>query len=157
MGVSNAELVERLMRSAHRLRRASMKSLAPLGLTPAQERMLRLVARADGPWRMGELASRMGIVPRSATSLVDALEQAGLVERAIDPDNRRSILVRLTSEGENLQREMSAARIEAGEQLFVGLDDGERELLAELLDKVAPADREPSAAQGAGGGRRTTR
>ena len=157
MGVTNAELAERLMRSAHRLRRASVKSLAPLGLTPAQERMLRLVARGDSPWRMGELAARMGIVPRSATSLVDALEQAGLVERAIDPDNRRSILVRLTAQGAELQREMSAARAEAGEQLFVGLDDGERELLAELLDKLAPADGDPSAAQAAGDGRRTTR
>ncbi|WP_197676459.1 MarR family winged helix-turn-helix transcriptional regulator [Nakamurella panacisegetis] len=138
--MSNAELVERLMRSAHRLRRASAKSLAPLGLTPAQERMLRLVARGDGPWRMGELATRMGIVPRSATSLVGALEEAGLVERAIDPDNRRSILVRLTAQGEDLQREMAAARAQAGERLFADLDDRERALLAELLDKVAPAD-----------------
>ncbi|MET3808076.1 DNA-binding MarR family transcriptional regulator [Nakamurella sp. UYEF19] len=139
-GVSNAELVERLMRSAHRLRRSSMKTLAPLGLTPAQERMLRLVSRGDAPWRMGELAARMGIVPRSATSLVDALEQTGLVLRAIDPDNRRSILVTLTDRGKDVQREMSQARAEAGEQLFAQLDDSERALLAELLDKVAPPE-----------------
>lgn len=150
MAVSNAELAERLMRSAHRLRRASVESLAPLGLTPAQERMLRLVARPDkrsdvggSPWRMGELASRMGIVPRSATSLVDALQRAGLVERAIDPDNRRSILVRLTEQGQDLQREMSAARAEAGERLFTGLDADERQLLAGLLDKVALPDEAP--------------
>src|SRR3954463_9064786 len=98
-GIATAELVERLMRSAHRLRRASMKSLAPLGLTPAQERMLRLVSRGDGARGMGELASRMGIVPRSATSLVDALEQADLVQRAVDPENRRAILVSLTDHG----------------------------------------------------------
>lgn len=139
-GISTAELVERLMRSAHRLRRASMKSLAPLGLTPAQERMLSLVSRGDTPWRMGELAARMGIVPRSATSLVDALEQAGLVLRAIDPDNRRSILVTLTEQGQDVQRKMGQARAEAGEHLFAQLDDGERALLAELLDKVAPPE-----------------
>ena len=138
--ITTAELVERLMRSAHRLRRSSMKSLAPLGLTPAQERMLRLVSRGDGPWRMGELASRMGIVPRSATSLVDALEQADLVHRAIDPDNRRAILVSLTDHGKAVQREMSQARAEAGEHLFAQLDDQERVQLAELLDKVAPPD-----------------
>lgn len=138
--ITTSELVERLMRSAHRLRRASVKTLAPLGLTPAQERMLRLVSRGDSPWRMGELASRMGIVPRSATSLVDALELAELVERAIDPENRRSILVRLTAHGLDVQREMSAARAEAGEFLFAQLDDSERAILAELLDKVAPPE-----------------
>ena len=89
---------------------------------------------------MGELASRMGIVPRSATSLVDALEQADLVHRAIDPDNRRAILVSLTEHGKAVQRAMSQARAEAGEQLFSQLDDQEREMLAELLDKVAPPE-----------------
>lgn len=138
--ITTSELVERLMRSAHRLRRASVRSLAPLGLTPAQERMLRLVSRGDTPWRMGELATRMGIVPRSATSLVGALEEAGLVERAIDPENRRSILVRLTEHGLEVQREIAVARAEAGEQLFAQLDDSEREVLAELLEKVAPPE-----------------
>lgn len=140
--VTTAELVERLMRTAHRLRRASVIALTPLGLTPAQERMLRLVSRGDTPWRMGELAHRMGIVPRSATGLVDALEAAGLVERAIDPANRRSILVTLTDHGRQVQRDMAQARSDAGEQLFAGLDHRERTVLADLLDKVAPPEAE---------------
>jgi DNA-binding MarR family transcriptional regulator len=140
MTVTTAELVERLMRSAHRLRRASMIALAPLGLTPAQERMLRLVSRGDTPWRMGELASRMGIVPRSATGLVDGLEAAGLVSRTVDPANRRSILVTLTERGAQVQRDMAQARADAGEDLFATLDEHERTVLAELLDKVAPPD-----------------
>ena len=139
-GVSTGELVEALMRSAHRLRRSTARSLAPLGLTPAQERMLRLVSRGESPWRMGELASRMGIVPRSATSLVNGLEQVGLVERAIDPDNRRAILVRLTAHGQQVQRGMAQARAEAGEQLFAELNRSERAVLAALLEKVAPLE-----------------
>lgn len=138
--VPTPELVERLMRSAHRLRRASMKSLLPLGLTPAQQRMLHLVSREEGPWRMGKLAARMGIVPRSATSLVDALETRGLVQRAVDPANRRSIVVTLTDRGEDLQRDLAEARAEAGESLFAQLSDDDRMILADLLDKVAPPD-----------------
>ena len=144
--VTTAELVERLMRTAHRLRRASVIALTPLGLTPAQERMLRLVSRGETPWRMGELAHRMGIVPRSATGLVDGLEAAGLVARTIDPANRRSILVTLTDHGRQVQRDMAQARADAGELLFAELDDRERTLLADLLEKVAPAEsvsREP--------------
>ena len=135
-----SELVERLMRAAHRLRRASAHSLAPLGLTPAQERMLRAVSRGGDPWRMGELADKMGIVPRSATSVVDALEGAGLVARAIDPENRRSILVTLTERGRDVLADMALARTEAGETLFAELEEDEREQLARLLDKVAPPE-----------------
>lgn len=139
MAVSTSELVEKLARTTHRLRRASMKSLAPLGLTPAQERMLRLVARAAEPARMGELAERMGIVPRSATSLVAALEDAGLVARTTDPENRRSVLVMLTDRGGDVQKSMAAARADAGEEMFAALNADEREQLSALLDKVGPA------------------
>ena len=138
--IPTSELVERLMRAAHRLRRASAHSLAPLGLTPAQERMLRAVSRGGDPWRMGELAEKMGIVPRSATSVIDALEGAGLVVRAIDPENRRSILVTLTERGADVMADMALARADAGESLFAELGEAEREELARLLDKVAPPD-----------------
>jgi len=86
--VSAGELTERVMRVAHLIRRASMAGLAPLNLTPAQSRALRTISRAESPIRMGELAAALGVVPRSATDLVDALQGAGLVERLVDPANR---------------------------------------------------------------------
>ena len=73
--VQLADLLQRLMR---RLRRAQAERLAPLGLTPAQERALRVISRSEEPLRMTELADRLGIVPRSVTTVIDALEQAGL-------------------------------------------------------------------------------
>lgn len=133
---TSAELTEKVLAVAHLIRRISMKSLAPLGLTPAQSRTLRLVAGAGGPVRMGEIAARMGIVPRSATSLVAALEESELVERAIDPDNRRAILVRLTDRGREVFHEISAARVAAGDELFGTLTETEREQLAALLGRV---------------------
>ncbi|MGV4926456.1 MarR family transcriptional regulator [Streptomyces sp. HJ7] len=39
---------------------------------------------------MTELAERLGVVPRAVTPLIDALEEAGLVRRLAEPDNRRS-------------------------------------------------------------------
>jgi len=89
--VSAGELTERVMRVAHLIRRASTAGLAPLNLTPAQSRALRTISRAESPIRMGELAAALGVVPRSATDLVEALQGAGLVERLVDPANRRSV------------------------------------------------------------------
>ena len=52
-----ADLLQRLMK---RLRRAQAQRLAPLGLTPAQERALRMITRSEEPLRMTELADQLG-------------------------------------------------------------------------------------------------
>ena len=148
--VSAGELTERVMRVAHLIRRASMAGLAPLNLTPAQSRALRTISRAESPIRMGELAAALGVVPRSATDLVDALQGAGLVERLVDPANRRSVLVELTREGRDIQQAMADARAATAATLFGTLDPAERALLAELLGRVGT---EPSG-DGADGGAR---
>ncbi len=138
--VSAAELTERVMRVAHRIRRAATETL-PLDLTPAQSRALRIIAKAAEPMRMGELAATLGVVPRSATGLVDALESTGMVLRTVDPSNRRSVLVSLTGRGLAVQQEMSKARAQAGAGMFDVLTDAERRQLAELLGRVAQGPR----------------
>ena len=90
-------LAEALTHASWRLRRASVKELAPLGLTFAQSRVLRILARRDEPMRIGDLAARFEVAPRSATSMIDSLETLGLVERRADPTDRRSVLVGLTA------------------------------------------------------------
>jgi DNA-binding MarR family transcriptional regulator len=128
--VQLADLVHRLTR---RLRRAQAERLAPLGLTPAQERALRLIARDDEPPRMTELADRLGIVPRSLTTVIDALEEDGLVRREIDPSNRRAILLHLTERGTAVRDDLREARRRAAEDLFAPLSAQDRQTLAELL------------------------
>jgi DNA-binding MarR family transcriptional regulator len=135
--VQLADLIHRLTR---RLRRAQAERLAPLGLTPAQERALRLIARDDEAPRMTELADRLGIVPRSLTTVVDALEKAGLVRREIDPRNRRAILLRLTDQGAAVRDGQREARRRAAEDLFAPLSASERETLAGLLARLDPVD-----------------
>jgi DNA-binding MarR family transcriptional regulator len=127
------QLADLLHRLTRRLRRSQAERLAPLGLTPAQERALRIISRSDEPLRMTELADRLGIVPRSLTTVVDALEEAGLVRREIDSRNRRAILLRLTDQGTAVRDELREARRRAAEDLFAPMPDDDRELLANLL------------------------
>jgi DNA-binding MarR family transcriptional regulator len=131
------QLADQLQGLTRRLRRAQAERLAPLGLTPAQERALRLIARDEEPPRMTELADRLGIVPRSLTTVIDALEQAGLVRREIDPRNRRAILLRLTDQGAAVRDDLREARRRAAEDLFAPLPETDRETLAGLLAKLA--------------------
>ncbi|MFC5471805.1 MarR family winged helix-turn-helix transcriptional regulator [Cohnella suwonensis] len=45
---------------------------------------------------MGDMAVKCGIAPRTVTQFVDALEQANLLIRMPDPDDRRATLLKLT-------------------------------------------------------------
>jgi DNA-binding MarR family transcriptional regulator len=143
------QLTELLTCSSWRLRRAARRELEPLGLTFGQARALRLLARAGGPMRIGELAARLEVVPRSATTMVDALETAGLAGRQAAPDDRRSVLVSLTTDGEALLERLGRARRAGAEELFARLTAPQRAQLFELLTVLNRRDAEP--ADGAAG------
>lgn len=133
------DLADLLQQRTRRLRRAQAQRLAPLGLTPAQERALRIITRSEEPPRMAELAEHLGIVPRSVTTVIDALEEAGLVRREVDPHNRRAIRLHLTDRGLSVRDDMREARREAAEDLFSPLSADERIALGRLLNRLDPA------------------
>jgi len=127
------QLADQVFRLTRRLRHAQAEQLAPLGLTPAQERALRMITRSEEPPRMAEIADRLGIVPRSLTTVIDSLEAVGLVRREIDPRNRRAILLHLTERGAAVRDDLREARRRAAEELFAPLSAGDRKALGELL------------------------
>jgi len=131
---TTGRLADALMHVAKGIRGCWMHQLAPLGLTPGQGRALGVIARAGDGIRMADLAGKLDIVPRSATSVVDGLEEQGLVLRRPDPGDRRSMLVTLTEAGRLLVSRIDEAKRGAAEEMFGTLDPDEREqLLAVLL------------------------
>ena len=66
--------------------------------------------------RISHLADHLGIAPRSATEVADALETAGLVERAPDPTDRRAVLLTLTDKGRQAVGRVRAERRAAAEE-----------------------------------------
>jgi DNA-binding MarR family transcriptional regulator len=137
---STAELAELLAHSARRLRQGSAAQLSPLGLTNAQARVLRIVALAPHPPRMADIAARLDVVPRSVTTMVDGVEAAGLIVRAPDPHDRRSVLVCLTARGHALLARLEHARRATTEEVFGGLTADERADLARLLGCLCHRD-----------------
>lgn len=128
-----SQLAELLSHAAGRLRRGSSAHLSPLGLTYGQAKLLRIVAGAGQPLRMAEIASQLDVVPRSATTMVDGVESAGLVLRRPDPEDRRSILVELTPAGHHLQQSLALARRQSAQVVFGSLVIEERSELLRLL------------------------
>ena len=130
-----ATLAELLTRASWRLRKNERKALEPFGLTFAQARALRVLV-SEGTMRIGDLAERLEIVPRSATTRVDDLERAGLAARRMAPEDRRSILVEATAAGQALVSRLAEERRASALVLFAPLGDDQRAELAGLLRQV---------------------
>lgn len=129
-------LAEQLLRLTRRLHRIQKRHLEPVGITPAQSRLLRTVAHFGEPPRMADLAARLEVVPRAVTSLVDGLEAAGRVRRVPDPSTRRVIRIELTDAGRATLRELRSARRAAAEDILAPLTAAQREVLGGLLSAL---------------------
>ncbi len=85
---------------------------------------------------MRELARSLHIDASNLTSLVDRLEERGLVRRRPDPDDRRIRQLVLTDDGLRLRHALNA-RLMSDPPLLAGLDDTERQQLQGLLTRAA--------------------
>ncbi|WP_127360510.1 MarR family winged helix-turn-helix transcriptional regulator [Actinacidiphila soli] len=130
---TTGRLADQLLRLNRRLHRAQRRHLEPLGVTPAQARLLRTVSHSETPPRMADLAQRLDVVPRAVTTLVDALEAHALVRRVPDPASRRVVRIELTDDGRATLQRLRQARRAAAEDLLAPLDAAQREALTALL------------------------
>ncbi len=113
-----------------RLARVAEQTCQQTGISLPQYRLL--VSAAQGPQRASELAAAVGVSRPTLTSLVDGLEQAGLVKRAPVPSDRRGIQLELTDAG----REATARAEEALSGRLLNLINGEAETVVPLVHGV---------------------
>ena len=137
------QLADAVQQLARRLRHGTRHRLAPLGLTPGQGRALSTLERAGGPLRMAELAEALRVVPRSATGVVEGLEELGLARRETDPADRRSVLVSLSGVGRGTLDDLAEARRQTAEELFGALEPGEQRRLLALLTRLDHSAAQP--------------
>jgi DNA-binding MarR family transcriptional regulator len=94
------ELVERIRLAVSRLARR-LRQQAEGEITASQFSALASVNRL-GPITLGKLASVERLRPPTVTRIAAALEEAGLVVRRLDPDDRRVARVEMTPPGRGL-------------------------------------------------------
>jgi DNA-binding MarR family transcriptional regulator len=104
------------------------------GLSPLEVRVLRAL-EPDEARPMCRVAEAIGCNPANATTVVDRLEARGLVERTLDPGDRRVRALVLTDDGMRI-RAAICERLGAAPAWLAGLDPEERLRLADLLARV---------------------
>lgn len=132
--------VDLILELARRLRRHGVDT-SPWQISPHQGRALGMIRRrcADPQHpgvRISDLAAALRIAPRSATEVVDALEAAGLVQRAPDPRDRRAVLVSPTETGRAVAEQIAAARRAAASSILASLTAPEQRALETLLGRL---------------------
>src|SRR5256885_16841150 len=93
---------------AHALRKAFDRMAVGLGVTRAQWKVLFKLTRTPG-LRQVELADMLDLEPITLCRIVDRLEEARLVERVRDPEDRRAWRLPGTPQGQPL-----LARLQTG-------------------------------------------
>jgi DNA-binding MarR family transcriptional regulator len=132
--------------------RAQAGELAPHGLTTGHLNILTVLHRVDGPLTMGELGRAVSVRPANLTGFVDALTGRGLIERRINPDDRRSYLVATTEAGEAFLADFLPGHWRTLKRLTGGLGEDEQRQLSVLLERFRESVEEAEAAERAGPG-----
>ncbi len=117
-------IVGRLMRT--------IRQHAAAGLTPSQLSALVTVDER-GPLRISALASQESLGAPAATRVVASLEEAGLVTRSSDPDDKRASLISLTQVGGETLKALRKERATGLGAQLDALSESERRLLERAL------------------------
>lgn len=117
-------IVGRLMRT--------IRQHAAAGLTPSQLSALVTVDER-GPLRISALATQESLGAPAATRVVASLEEAGLVTRSSDPDDKRASLITLTKVGNETLKSLRKERATGLGAQLDALSESERRLLERAL------------------------
>src|SRR4051795_1926948 len=126
LDLSPVAVFSRVSRLARRLELARRDAFGAHGIEQWEFDVLAALRRAGAPYELspGRLLRETLVTSGTMTNRIDRLSARGLVERYPDPDDRRGVIVRLTTEGR-------AAVDAAFEALLVA----EQTFLAELPEK----------------------
>jgi len=117
--------------------------LRDAGVTDQQWRVLRALSD-EGALDLGSLAAHALLHPPSATRIIKDMADRGLIQRAVDPANKRRIILQLTEAGEDLVHDASPQIIDVLDSYAADLGTARlaalrRELQA-LIDIIGKAE-----------------
>lgn len=134
-------LMEEFRSTSKTISQMSECSVATVGLSFAQYRILmslffaeQIGSRAD--LNPSEISERQGSSRNTISALIRNLEEDGLVERNLDPDDRRKFNIRLTENGRSLVTNHARQHFQTIHQCFTTLSSAEQATLSQLLNKL---------------------
>jgi DNA-binding MarR family transcriptional regulator len=138
LDTSALRLSARIIRLERFLARRIQSDLDAVGLNDGEVNVLAALRRAGPPYQLTPTELYRGLLLSSGamTNRLDRLEEAGLVQRSPDDDDRRRTRVALTERGRETIDEAMDAHIRGLDGLLGFLSDEDRDALESLLRRV---------------------
>jgi DNA-binding MarR family transcriptional regulator len=116
--------------------------LAQLKVSPSQYGVLMALGET-GPLGQQHLAELVGVDPRNAVPIIDALAEQGLVRREVDPVDRRRRVLDLTAKGRGVVADLASVGAEIERDLLSPLSPAEQATFRRMLLALLNAARDP--------------
>jgi len=131
-------VVGEIWRASERVRQKIHANLADHGLDRAGFDVLLTLRRQgrENALSPSALAKEMMLSGSAMTNRLDRLEKRDLLQRTMDPNDRRGLQIALTSAGFALADELIISHLETEERLLSRLSNADRLQLRALLGKI---------------------
>lgn len=135
--------------TARLMRRAFDERVRNKGITRPQWRVMGLLHRFGGSTQVA-LAEMMDVEPITLGRMIDRLQDAGLVERRADPNDRRAWRIFLTPSGELRLEDLKPLATELFADAVSGLNEAQQAELEAMLEiiRLNLTRKAPEAANG---------
>ncbi len=111
------------------------RELAVHDMSAAQMIVLSTLATGEADSASG-LCKGISYDPGAMTRMIDRLEQKGLVRRRPHPEDRRTMNLELTAEGQQLYPKLAAVKDAVLKRFLAGFSDAEVATLDRLLNRM---------------------
>ncbi|MBR3160706.1 MAG: MarR family transcriptional regulator [Atopobiaceae bacterium] len=128
-------LVTRIKQVSGRLLERMLAAKGVAAFNGPQGRILFVLWQKDGV-PMSELSRQTGLATTSLTSMIDRMEESGLVRRERTTTDRRKVLIYLTDEARGLERDYDEVSDEMNAVFYEGFSETEAEQLDAYLNRV---------------------
>lgn len=130
-------IIANVQRTTHRIGRHLESALVAVGVDQAEAHVLS--ALAGGPMTVAALSEAVGVKRSTLTNILDRLERRGLVSRELNPNDRRSFVVRPTRGGDRAAKKVAATFAAVDAKLSKTTTAQERKAFEAVLAKLHEA------------------
>lgn len=111
--------------------------LAPYDITPSQYGILNCLWINDGTCLPRQIAELLCLETSTVSGILDRMQKKDLIDRVINPENRREILAMITPKGEALKAPVLKIIDEVNEEVLKDFSPKETEFIRKSLRQIA--------------------